>query len=211
MIDRQRLVTRHNPVYTKPEKNAPAGITKADLADKLQAALDAWELFMREIDPRPFLDTDKDGLAPDPDDPTGAGAFRVHSSGKINNGGTAPIVIHRYWPADIPTRTAWNADAVVEIRQAAFKKAVADIEAMIAAIDASPFSGEPSLQDIRNAMENVISYNPPLEDCRPREGIIWSGGTANFDQTEFLYEYYLGYIPAPGEYAQSGGPLPFPE
>ncbi|GHU98678.1 hypothetical protein FACS189483_06990 [Spirochaetia bacterium] len=154
---------------------------------------------------------------------------------------TGDIVIHRYWPnltdalgAPVaPDVEMWYASETT--RAKAFKKAAAEVDGMIASIKASPlYTAGPKitiygptngiaqeqnnpLYDLIPAMEYVISYNPPLEQCLQRTGFDYPESgyplrpvVLNSNLTGPLYEYYLGYIPYIDDYADQTDHFAFP-
>ncbi|GHU60371.1 hypothetical protein FACS1894121_0200 [Bacteroidia bacterium] len=161
-----------------------------------------------------------------------------NQSPSLPSNGDGPIVIHRYLPKQTDasgnpvslTHYLWLKSE--DIRAKAFKEHVAEIESVMAEIKASPLYsspytatnaqtgvvGEHPIRALYNSMADVISYNPPLEDCKQRAqfDILTSGTkrevilTLMPKVTGFLYEYYMGYIPYKEDYYIDTGPFAFP-
>ncbi|GHU91543.1 hypothetical protein FACS189476_12220 [Spirochaetia bacterium] len=224
-------------------------ITQETIVAALEQTFEEWVRYTRLINPLPFYDFDGDGLVsygyePQGDIPPFSVAFNDGVSGfKLDN--TDPdnvIVLHRYWPNVIdaatgipvsPSRITWLGTEAARI--IAFKKAVAEIEAMIASIETSPLYGSRTfiitddfgrggvevpnpLMLLYDAMGEFIAFNPPLEECGQRDGFDWideadGRKTAIFAQglSGPLYEYFLGYAPHPSDYRNPAGPLALPE
>jgi hypothetical protein len=172
-------------------------------ADYIEAALklayDRWHEFVSmRINPVP-REIPPSGII-------GRGDFVFESpgaTGKLDNAKTRyaqtcyNIVIHRYWPDGIATRTDWLATEPYRI--AAFQQAIADVQAMMEEIQASPlYAGSSRLQQLYDYMADRIAYPNPIE----QRGSFTFANTSKdrvivFDTTDtgWLYEYYLGYAP----------------
>ncbi|GHV50170.1 hypothetical protein AGMMS49579_03340 [Spirochaetia bacterium] len=197
--------------------------------EHMEDALTKWQLYTRMIDPRPFYDPPGGtGIAPDPwalsglmNNPYEVGTY--DSSWKIyNEPSYGTVVIHRYWPTNIPDVATWVSSE--DSRRAAFKKAVAEIESMQAAIKASslydtgrvdPVTGIKSrpLLALYEAMADCIAYNPPSAACIQRQDFNWDNGRVVLppDESGWLYEYYMGFAPDHNYYDNPAGDLALPE
>ncbi|GHU60373.1 hypothetical protein FACS1894121_0210 [Bacteroidia bacterium] len=216
------------------------------LLDLLNQAKEKHQEYQRLIEPEPFYDADGDGLRPaGSDDGTSLGGdpylVFIPSNNRLDNrnpslrpAGDGPIVINRYWPkifdasgnAILPDVATWYAQ--IETRKKAFKQAATEIEAMMAAIKASPLyamtfrvtdvAGVPlEVNPIKTLYDNMgqnISHNPPLEQCQQLMQFDVSGSrvTLTSGVSGFLYEYYLGYVPWLGDYEDqaAGASFAFP-
>ncbi|GHV74701.1 hypothetical protein AGMMS49940_20030 [Spirochaetia bacterium] len=208
-----------------------------DVRGILDDVLEKWGEYASLIDPVPFYDKDGDGKATAEDGTMGFGVYDVliPQGSELCLDNTDPddngnIVIHRYWPKledvsevtpEAITVEVWY--AAEGMRKKAFKNAVTEIEGMIASIKASPLYTTQELPNplhyLVEAMEEVISYNPPLAECEQRDRFDTTrNGTRgsvviNTDlvMTGPLYEYYLGYVPYREDYVVETGPFSFPD
>jgi hypothetical protein len=193
----------------------------AEAVEAIKQVRDTWMQYTALINPLPFYDADGDGV---PKNDSYFKLFKISADGvKLLNtdpGTNGSIIINRYWPETASTVFEWRLLEV--IRANAFKTAVKEIETMMADIEGSPLynledpeNGIALLQTTSASMGGFIAYNPPT--CTTRTAFsLETGGFGNKkavinpDVTGPLYEYYLGYVPASGDY-ENPSPLAFPE
>ncbi|GHU99896.1 hypothetical protein FACS189483_09620 [Spirochaetia bacterium] len=204
----------------------------------LEQALAKWREYTILIDPLPFYDKVGDGKALTTSNRDvlldRGGQFLLDNSNPNTNG---KIVIHRYWPKLTDTSgTPLDLDvpmwyALKATRAKAFKKVAAEIEGMMAAIEASRFYAEETftvtddvtgvetekpnpLKALYDAMETCISWNPLLEDCVQLTEFDVSGNGTSVTLTSGtsgpLYEYYLGKVPYFEDYVDQTQNFSFP-
>ncbi|GHV30057.1 hypothetical protein AGMMS4952_16540 [Spirochaetia bacterium] len=189
----------------------------------LEAALVTWNEYSKRIDPLPYYESS---------------SRRVYdvifsSSHDLDNGGGKQIVLNRYWPefADdtvtpVTNRTTWLASE--NTRKAAFKKAVAEMKAMMAVIEKSPLytAGDLSnpLFTLYSQMDEFTKYDPDPSDEEFEQRFIFTEANVSPtyckaevdsnldypDKSSPLYEYYLGCVPDIDGYVDPYGPFAFP-
>jgi uncharacterized protein YjdB len=186
--------------------------SEADAVPAVYQVFDTWLEYKKLLNPLPFYDMDGDGVWKSEKSlyvfiDSGNGVMKLNNTDPDING---PIIINRYWPESASTVFDWQNSEV--IRANAFKKAVAEIETMMAAITKSPLyelkdpdnNGSVPLQSTYNSMADFITYGPSTYTTRTDFSYELMGNElkAKIDPavTGPLYEYYLGYVPPDYEY-----------
>jgi hypothetical protein len=193
---------------------------EARITEALKEVGNTYQRYLNLIDPVPH--------EPPDDSDSSLLNYHVWKGGRLNNG-KFTIVINRYWPQSLieslagrtPTREDWLSST--DARAAAFKQAVKDIKAMMAAIKKSPLyefevEGRGTvLKLMYEHMERLIAFpSDPNYEYKNRTG--WEGadfaamdsGQVDTTQSSFLFEYFFGYVPTPTDYDITSGPFFFP-
>jgi hypothetical protein len=199
--------------YTEP-------LDSAENITALQAASTKWGEYKNLLEARPFY-------PPRPPLPWVGGLGGLGGSSNTfdvwyepstgvykldNNPGMMQLVIQRFWLPAWGTLTTANWAAHRADRVAAFKKARAQIETLMATVKASPFydvvapNTKEYLHDLHDAMEQFIRV--PASGLYTDYGPWTAGNLASSGSSRYttklpsypLYELYFGHIPEREEY-----------
>jgi hypothetical protein len=200
-----------------------------EIAEAITEVYETWLLYEKKINPLPHY------APADEDEELDFAVYDETSLPWMldNSDATKKIVINRCWPQSLikeinagtkqPTRDAWLGSTAERVEE--FKQAVKGIKGMMAAIEKSPLyefevDGEPLLKSLHERMAEFIAFPSDPEDYpdyanRPlwvdlereamKQGQYYNNDPNLGPQTGPLYEFFFGYVPAPGDYTRPHG------
>jgi hypothetical protein len=198
------------------------GQSEKEIATSLEQTFETWLDYKIRINPLPFYYKGH-GF------PTDDTAFRVFTSNgsgaKLDNSNPSvdgSIVINRYWPSGLTSRTVAEWRSAENQRRTAFYQEVTDIRNLMEKMRLSAYynmevNGRQLLHLLYDSMEIFIDYCPPYEQITTRTGFSFSTDSDRpkallpDGETGHLFEYYMGYVPTSVDYTDPSGPLVFPE